>query len=92
MPQNLCPHFPAWLQYQMEVVRIVGRAKVETEVEVVIGVAEVLTEGEVARMAEGEVGPEAMVVVATHQSLNSHRVPLIVVKLTGSLIVSAPWM
>ena len=76
----------------MEVVRIVGRAKVETEVEVVRGVAEVLTEGEVARMAEGVVVPEAMVVVATHQSLNSHLVLLIVVKLTGSLIVSAPWM
>ena len=76
----------------MEVVRMVGRAKVEIEVEVVIGVAEVQTEGEVARMAEGVVVPEAMVVVATHQSLNSHLVPLIVVKLTGSLIVSAPWM
>ena len=92
MPQNLCPHFPAWLQYQMEVVRIVGRAKVETAVEVVRGVAEVLTEGEVVRMAEGVVGPGAMVVVRTHQSLNSHPVPLIVVRLTGSLIVSAPWM
>ena len=92
MPQNLCPHFPAWLQYQMEVVRIVGRAKVETEVEVVRGVAEVLTEGEVVRMAEGVVGPGAMVVVATHQSLISHLVLLIAVKLTGSLIASAPWM
>ena len=76
----------------MEVVRIVGRAKVEIEVEVVIGVAEVQTEGEVARMAEGVVVPEAMVVVATHQSLISHLVLLIAVKLTGSLIVSAPWM
>jgi hypothetical protein len=41
MPQNLCPHFPAWLQYLMEVVRIVGRVKVETEVEVIREVAEV---------------------------------------------------
>ena len=71
---------------------MVGRVKVETEVEVIREGAEVRTEGEVARMAEGVVGPEAMVVVATHQSLNSHLVPLIVVKLTGSLIVSAPWM
>ena len=54
--------------------------------------AEVQTEGEVARMAEGVVVPEAMVVVATHQSLISHLVLLIAVKLTGSLIASAPWM
>ena len=76
----------------MEVVRMVGRAKVEIEVEVVIGVAEEQTEGEVARMAEGVVVPEAMVVVATHQSLISHLVRLIAVRLTGSLIASAPWM
>ena len=91
MPQNLCPHFPAWLQYLMEVVRIVGRVKVETEVEVVRGVAEVRTEGEVVRMAEGVVGPGAMVaMVAMVASINSHPVPLIVVRLTGSLIVNAP--
>ena len=76
----------------MEVVRIVGRAKVEIEVEVVIGVAEVQTEGEVARVAGGVVVPEAMVVVATHQSLISHLVLLIADKLTGSLTASAPWM
>ena len=76
----------------MGVVRMEGRAKVAIEVEVIIGVAEVQTEGEVARMAEGVVVPEAMVVVATHQSLISHLVLLIAVKLTGSLIASAPWM
>ena len=69
---------------------MVGRVKVETEVEVIREVAEVRTEGEVVRMAEGVVGPGAMVVVATHQSLNSHPVPLIVVRLTGSSIVNAP--
>ena len=87
----------------MEVVRIVGRVKVETGVEVVRGVAEVLTEGEVVRMAEGVVGPREMVamvamvamvvmvaMVAMVASLNSHPVPLIVVRLTGSLIVNAP--
>ena len=84
----------------MEVVRIVGRVKVETEVEVIRGVAEVRTEGEVVRMAEGVVGPGAMVamvamvvmvaMVAMVASLNSHPVPLIVVRPTGSLIVNAP--
>ena len=75
----------------MEVVRMEGRAKVAIEVEVIIGVAEVQTEGEVARMAEGVVVPEAMVVVATHQSLISHLVLLIADKLTGSMTVSALW-
>ena len=75
----------------MEVVRMVGRAKVEIGVEAVIGVAEVQTEGEVARVAGGVVVPEAMVVVATHQSLISHLVLLIADKLTGSMTVSALW-
>ena len=94
MPQNLCPHFPAWLLYQMEVVRIVGRVKVETEVEVIREVAEVRTEGEVVRMAEGVVGSGAMVamvaMVVMVAMVNSHPVLLIVVRLTGSLIVNAP--
>ena len=75
----------------MGVVRMEGRAKVAIEVEVVIGVAEVQPEGEVARMAGGVVVSEAMVVVVTHQSPISHLVLLIADKLTGSMTVSAPW-
>ena len=92
MPLSLCQYFPVWLQYQMGMVRMEGRAKVAIEVEVVIGVAGVLTEGEVARMAGGVVVSEAMVVVVTHQSPISHLVLLIADKLTGSLTASAPWM
>ena len=76
----------------MEVVRMEGRAKVAIEVEVVIGVAGVQTEGEVARVAGGVVVSEAMVVVVTHQSPISHLVFLIADKLTGSMTASAPWM
>ena len=89
MPLSLCQHFQVWLQYQMGVVRMEGRAKVAIEVEVVIGVAGVQTEGEAAIVAGVVVGSEAMVVVVTSQSPITHLVLLIAGKLTGSMTVSA---
>ena len=86
---RLFQHYPAWPQCQMA--RMEVRAKVVIEVEGVTGVAGVQTGGEAVIVVGVRVVSEAMVVVATHQSLTSHLVRLIAVTLTESLTVSAPW-